>query len=95
VAGRAVSTTTGQICSWSREAEELLGYSAAEAVVGNPSKSLSRISLGNGTARGSADLCKPGSAACLRVAAEKLFAGRKSGPKGGQRLIGVPQLDRR
>jgi PAS domain S-box-containing protein len=24
--------TTGQICSWSREAEELMGYSAADAV---------------------------------------------------------------
>jgi PAS domain S-box-containing protein len=24
--------TTGQICTWSREAEELLGYSASEAV---------------------------------------------------------------
>ena len=40
VAGRAVSImpatltvdTTGQICTWSREAEELLGYSASEAV---------------------------------------------------------------
>ena len=24
--------TTGQICKWSREAEELLGYSASEAI---------------------------------------------------------------
>jgi PAS domain S-box-containing protein len=40
VAGRAVSIMaatltvdpTGQICTWSREAEELLGYSASEVV---------------------------------------------------------------
>ena len=40
VAGRAVSImtatltvdTTGQICTWSREAEKLFGYSASEAV---------------------------------------------------------------
>ena len=40
VAGRAVSIMaatltvdpTGQICTWSREAEDLLGYSASEAV---------------------------------------------------------------